>query len=70
MLPRQSLHTVQEGGKARLKRGEIIDVARRQSKPQRIAALVAYQVELGGEASARSSECLSRVFVFFGAPAA
>ena len=46
-----------------------MDVASRQDKPQRIAALVANQVELGGEASTRASESLV-FFVFFGAPAA
>lgn len=52
VLPGQSLHAVQKGDEARLEGGEVIDVACRQRKPQRIAALVAYQVELGGEASA------------------
>lgn len=70
MVPGQSLNAFQKGGEARLKGGEVIDVACCQRKPQRVAALVAYQVELAGEASTRPSERLSLLFVFLGAPAA
>lgn len=70
VLPGQSLHTVQKGDEAGLEGGEVIDIACRQCKPQRIAALVAYQVELAGEAAARSSKRLSFLSVFLGAPAA
>ena len=68
--PGQSVHAAQKGDEARLKGSEIIDIACRQCKPQRIAALVAYQVELAGEAAARSSKRLSFLSVFLGAPAA
>ncbi len=47
-----------------------MDVSRRQDKRQRIAALVANQMELGGEASPGATERMVFLVVFFGAPAA
>lgn len=47
-----------------------MDAASRQGERQRIAALVANQVELGGEASTGTAERLVFFAVFFGAPAA
>lgn len=77
LSPRQSVHPLQKGGKAGFECRKVIDVACRQDEAERVAALVANQVKLGGEASAGAAERLAFLlfldglsFVFFGAPAA
>ncbi len=68
--PGHIVHAHQKGDQTLFECGRVIDVTRRQNEPQRIAALVANQVELGGEASTGTTERLVFFFVFFGAPAA